>query len=570
MSLMKKPKILAMLLVFTCVFSIPGLYNTPKALATSPTVTTNDYDNVTESSATLYGELTDAGTYNVDDITGYGIAYGTSSSSSTMTKKTIGTSGLSEGEEFEKSITGLNSNTKYYYRAFVKFSSNTYYYGGVQYFTTDSSSSTDKPEVTTDAAEDIGNDSATLNGVIDSAGDSDITSYGFYWGASTSSMTKEEIGDESDSMNDGDSFDYDLSDLDTDTKYYFKAYATNDAGTTYGTVKYFTTDDSGTPTLTTKTATDVGDDTATLNALVGSAGNDDITEYGFYYGTSSSCSSKKKVGTTDVSDDDTYDYTLSGLSADTKYYFKAYAKNSDGTAYGSVQYFTTDASSGSEPSVTTNTPTLSGTNAILSGQVSSSDTTIDSYGFYYGTDSSCTKQILVGTSGLSAGGNYTYNLAGLVSGTTYYVKAYATNDAGTSYGTIRSFTVGGSSAVANTFTIGAPYFYLNGVRQAMDAAPYIKNNRTYMPIRYVCYAMGLSDNNIAWDAKSNTVTLTQGGTVVKLTIGNRALSLNGASISMDSAPEIFNNRTCLPIAWVAQVFGHTAVWNEAQKMVTIK
>ncbi len=572
MSLMKKPRILAMLLIFTCIFSVPGLYNVSKVQAsTKPTVTTGSYDDVDEDSATLYGELADAGSLDVDDITAYGIAYGTSSSSSDMSRKTVGSSDLSEGDEFEKTITGLDSDTKYYYRAFVKFES-TYYYGSAKYFTTDDSSSSDKPEVTTEAADDIGDDYATLNGVIDSIGDSDITSYGFYWGTSSSLsyMDEEEVGDDSDNMSDGDSFTFELSDLDSGETYYFRAYATNDSGTTYGTVKYFTADsDSSEPTVTTKSATDVEDDSATLNALLDSIGGDDITEYGFYYGTSSSCSSKKKVGTTDLSDDDTYDYTLSGLSAGTKYYYKAYAKNSYGTAYGSVKYFTTDESS-DELSVTTNNPTLSGTTAILSGEVTSSDTSIKSYGFYYGTDSTCSSRILVGTSGLSEGDTYTYNLSGLVSGATYYVKAYATNSAGTSYGTVRSFTVGSSSTAGNTFTIGTPYFYLNGAKQTMDAPPYIRNNRTYMPLRYVCYAMGMSDGDIVWDSATNTVTITQSGKVVKLVIGSKNLNYNGSSITMDVAPEIYNNRTCLPIAWVAQVFGHTASWDEQQQMVTVK
>jgi Copper amine oxidase N-terminal domain. len=576
MSQKKKPVMLAMLLIFTCIFFVPGLSTVPKAQAsTNPTVTTGSYDDVDEDSATLYGELADAGSLDVDDITAYGIAYGTSSSWSSMSKKTVGSSGLDEGDEFEKTLSGLDSDTKYYYRAFVKFDSD-YYYGSAKSFTTDDSSSSDKPEVTTEAADNIDDESATLNGVIESTGDSDITSYGFYWGTSSSlsSMDQEEVGDDSDEMSDGDSFDFDLSDLDSGETYYFRAYATNDSGTAYGSVKSISADeDSSKPTVTTKSATDIEDEGATLNGLLDSIGGDDITEYGFYYGTSSSCSSKKKVGTDDLSDDDTFDYTLSSLSSGTKYYYKAYAKNSYGTTYGSVKNFTTDGSSADEPSVTTNSPTLSGTTAILSGEVTASDTTIKSYGFYYGTDSTCSSRILVGTSG-SEGEMYTYNLSGLVSGATYYVKAYATNSAGTSYGTVRSFTVGssstGTSTGTNTFTIGASYFYLNGAKQTMDAPPYIRNNRTYMPIRYVCYAMGMSDSNIAWDSAANTVTITQGAKVVKLTIGSKNLYYNGASIPMDVAPEIYNNRTCLPVAWVAQVFGHTASWNEQQQMVTIK
>jgi hypothetical protein len=104
----------------------------------------------------------------------------------------------------------------------------------------------------------------------------------------------------------------------------------------------------------------------------------------------------------------------------------------------------------------------------------------------------------------------------------------------------------------------------------MDAAPYIKNNRTYMPVRYVAYAMGLTDANIVWNGATNTATLTKGSTSVILVIGSRIMYVNGAPRTMDVAPEITNNRICLPIAWVASAFGCTATWNGTAKTVTIR
>ena len=122
----------------------------------------------------------------------------------------------------------------------------------------------------------------------------------------------------------------------------------------------------------------------------------------------------------------------------------------------------------------------------------------------------------------------------------------------------------------SVFTIGSPTYLLNGSYQAMDAAPYIKNSRTYLPIRYVGYAMGLTDADIQWDEAAQMVTLTKGTTVVSLVIGNPVMFKNGTPVTMDVVPEITNDRTCLPIAWVAQAFGHTAVWDPILQTVTIR
>jgi hypothetical protein len=120
-----------------------------------------------------------------------------------------------------------------------------------------------------------------------------------------------------------------------------------------------------------------------------------------------------------------------------------------------------------------------------------------------------------------------------------------------------------------SFVIGSTTYTLNGVEQTMDVAPYIKGDRTYMPIRYVAYALGIDDNNIVWDQANQTVTLMKGDKVVQMKIGSTALLINGASITMDVAPEISNDRTMLPIRFVAQAFGAPVAWDEATQTVTV-
>ncbi|MDH7578913.1 MAG: copper amine oxidase N-terminal domain-containing protein, partial [Bacillota bacterium] len=49
------------------------------------------------------------------------------------------------------------------------------------------------------------------------------------------------------------------------------------------------------------------------------------------------------------------------------------------------------------------------------------------------------------------------------------------------------------------FWIGEKFYEVNGVRQAMDVAPVIKNGRTLLPLRYVGYAMGLKEQDVSWE-----------------------------------------------------------------------
>lgn len=120
------------------------------------------------------------------------------------------------------------------------------------------------------------------------------------------------------------------------------------------------------------------------------------------------------------------------------------------------------------------------------------------------------------------------------------------------------------------FVIGSTTFKLGGVEQTMDVAPYIKDGRTYLPIRYVAQALGVADANIMWDQATKKVTLIKGTTFAQLTIGSNILMVNGMPITMDVAPEISSDRTCLPIRFVAQVLGANVGWDEATQTVTIK
>ncbi len=120
------------------------------------------------------------------------------------------------------------------------------------------------------------------------------------------------------------------------------------------------------------------------------------------------------------------------------------------------------------------------------------------------------------------------------------------------------------------FTIGSTTYTINGVEYTMDVAPYISGDRTFMPIRYVAYALGINDANILWDGANQTVTLMKGDKVVQLKVGSTTLLINGAAVTMDVAPVNVNGRVCLPIRFVAQAFGAEVGWDGATQQVTIE
>ena len=119
------------------------------------------------------------------------------------------------------------------------------------------------------------------------------------------------------------------------------------------------------------------------------------------------------------------------------------------------------------------------------------------------------------------------------------------------------------------FTIGEKTYILDGEEITMDVAPYIVGDRTFLPVRFVSNAVGVSDESILWNNAARTVTIFKGNRVVQMAIGSRNMNINGASVLMDVAPEIRYDRTMLPIRPLSTALGCEILWDDTTRTVTI-
>ena len=320
--------------------------------------------------------------------------------------------------------------------------------------------------VTTTAVSSITTTTASSGGNVTSEGGGTVTAKGVCWSISenpTISDSKTEDGTGTGS------FTSSITGLTAGTTYHVRAYATNQAGTTYGADVSFTAYKA--PEVTTSAVTSIASTGATLNGNLTYAGVPTITEKGFVYSSSNSTptTSDTKV-TVSGTDTGTYTYSATGLTMSTTYYVRAYAINavSETPVYGDVQSFTTlsiDA-----PTVTTTSVTIyNNGGAQMGGNVTSNGgETLTARGIVYSTSNStptlggsgCTTQVVSGT----GTGSYKYNVEGLTANTIYYVRAYATNSAGTSYGSVVSFTTTNETTSTVTTNTGALFTVASGTR----------------------------------------------------------------------------------------------------------
>ena len=404
-------------------------YGSEKTLttqATLPTVTTGEVSNITQTSAQGSGNVTNDGGASVTER---GVCWSTSHNptiSGSHAYNGTGTGG------YTVNMTGLTANTHYYVRAYAKNSAGVSYGNEVDFTTAQNVSA---PTVTTTQVTNVAQTTATGGGNVTNSGGATVTERGICWSTSHNPTTS---GSHANSGTGTGSFTVNMTGLTANTTYYVRAYAINSAGTSYGSEVSFTTQQALTvPTVTTSQVTNIQQTSATGGGNVTNSGGANVTERGICWSTShnpTTSGSHASNGTGTGS----YTVNMSGLSPGTTYYVRAYAINSQGTAYGSEVTFTTTAGL---PTVTTSQVTnITQTSATGGGNVTATGgANVTERGICWGTSHNPTTSNSHANSGTGTG-TYTVNMASLTANTTYYVRAYAINSAGTAYGSEVSFT----------------------------------------------------------------------------------------------------------------------------------
>jgi hypothetical protein len=315
--------------------------------------------------------------------------------------------------------------------------------------------------VLTGSASGITTTAGVLAGTITATGCSNVTAYGIEY--STTNNFANGTGTQVASANvSGGSFTSSLSGLTPSTTYYYKAYATNAGGTSYGAQQQFTTLAPPPPSISVTPLTAFGsncvNNTVGPNSFTITGSN--LTTANITVGPLAGYSFATTSGGTYTS---TLTLTQTGGTYNQTVYVKftptavqSYNGNIPVTG-GGVTSTINVAASGSGANipatvVTTTASNITNSSAILAGTISNTGcSNITAYGVEYSGVQNFTggQGTKVFGSNLN-GSNFSVAVSNLVQGATYYYRAFTTNSAGTSYGDIVSFTV---ASIPNVFTV---------------------------------------------------------------------------------------------------------------------
>jgi len=311
-----------------------------------PSVDTLSATAIDRESARLRGEVNPRG-----DSTRVWFEWGTSSSN--LNRTTLDQSAGSGNSliEFSSSLTGLDPDTTYFFRAVAQNSFGTVR-GSIRSFTTKRSGD-EAPDVTTLSATSIDEASARLRGEVNPRGDS--TRVWFEWGRSSSNLNRETSDQSVGSGNSFVDFSASVSGLDPDTTYFYRAVAQNSFGTVTGEIRSFTTERTSPaisrPSVAILPPTGVTANSATIRGQVNPNGSE--TNVWFEWGINPD----NLIGrTTTISAGRGNSFVnvqsfLSLLGAGTTYYYRLVAENSAGRSLSAIESFRTTSLAVTSPPV---------------------------------------------------------------------------------------------------------------------------------------------------------------------------------------------------------------------------
>lgn len=303
-----------------------GEQDTLITLTGLPQVALDSVFDKTSSSAQCSANVTSNGGYA---ITARGICWSDMSASPTINNEH--TEEVATTGKFTSMMIGLQPSHTYYVRAYAVNEKGVGYSETIKFTTTDG-----KPLVETGNVSNVTATSAMIAANVLSQGDSPLTACGVCWSSTTSSPSITD--DHTDEVAREGEFTSKMINLVGMTTYYVRAYATNANGTVYGnTVSFFTAATAdGLPIVETL---DPGENITTSSITSGGNVTNDggfaVLEHGVVYSTlpypTLGNASKVAAG----SGTGYYAATIIDVTPATKtYYIRAYATNSNGTAYG--------------------------------------------------------------------------------------------------------------------------------------------------------------------------------------------------------------------------------------------
>ncbi|MDO5396947.1 MAG: copper amine oxidase N-terminal domain-containing protein [bacterium] len=118
-----------------------------------------------------------------------------------------------------------------------------------------------------------------------------------------------------------------------------------------------------------------------------------------------------------------------------------------------------------------------------------------------------------------------------------------------------------------TFAENSISVKLNGSEMIFETAPFIEDGTTLVPMRAVFEELGAE---VTWNDETRSIVSQKDGITVNMTIDSYDMEVDGRTVTLSKCPNIYNDRTFVPLRAVAEAFGANVEWDRDTGTITIE
>lgn len=107
---------------------------------------------------------------------------------------------------------------------------------------------------------------------------------------------------------------------------------------------------------------------------------------------------------------------------------------------------------------------------------------------------------------------------------------------------------------------------VNGILVVPDSSPYLENDRTFVPIRFIAEALNA---DVSWDSASSSAIIKNNDKTIKLPVGSQTISVDGVSEKVDAPIKLYDGRVFIPLRFISELLNCSVTWNQSSYTVDI-
>lgn len=109
----------------------------------------------------------------------------------------------------------------------------------------------------------------------------------------------------------------------------------------------------------------------------------------------------------------------------------------------------------------------------------------------------------------------------------------------------------------------------NGNEISFKNRPFVKQDRTFIALRELANMLGIPDENISYDEKTEKINISFGSVNIEMQIGSQNVKVNDKELSLDVPAFTVNDRTYIPVRFISEMFGKNVDYNDTNNVLTV-